>query len=85
MDGDPDADSGAVKRGGKADKNKSAVQGLRRQEAGAKEARAGLKATADVHRDDLGRMLTAEQIEVVIRLAERSGERRAQKNLRRQG
>jgi DNA repair exonuclease SbcCD ATPase subunit len=72
IEGDPNADSGAVKKGNKADKNKSVVQGLRRQEADAKEALAGLHATAVVHREELGRMLTAEQIERAIVDAEKA-------------
>ena len=70
IDGPSDADSTPVKRRGKADKSKSVVQGLRRQEADAKEARASFDAAAVIHREELGRMLTAEQIEVAIRRAE---------------
>ncbi len=70
IDGDPDTDSAAVRRGRRADKSKSAAPGLRRQEADAKVALAGLNATVVVHRDELGRMLTASQIEDAVRAAE---------------
>ncbi len=72
INGEPDTDSANIKRGAKADKSQSAMQGLRRQEAVAKETLAGLNATAGVHRDELSRMLTAEQIEGAIGDAEKA-------------
>ena len=72
IDGEQESDTAVVKRGGKVDKSKGVMQGLRRQEAAAKEALAGLKAIADVHSDELGRMLTVEQIEGAIGDAEKA-------------
>jgi DNA repair exonuclease SbcCD ATPase subunit len=69
IDGAADADS-AVGKKINADRSKTAVPGLRRQEADAKDTRAALTATAEVLRGELDRMLTAEQIDHEIRDAE---------------
>jgi hypothetical protein len=64
-----DSDPSAVK---KSVKGKSVMQGLRQQEAFAKEVLAKLKVTAEFQRTELDRMLTSEQIEHEIRAAQES-------------
>jgi len=72
IDGSPEAQPTAGHKNARADTNKTAVLGLRQQEAAAKNRFAALKATAKARREELDHVPTAAQIEGAVREAQQA-------------
>ena len=72
IDGNPEPESTTGRRNVKANQNKTASPGLRRQQAEATERHTTLKATAEAYRLDLERLQTSEQIKQAIENAEKA-------------
>jgi chromosome segregation ATPase len=70
IEGNPDTETPVSKRSDKLEKKRNDIIGLRQQDAAAREQFTMLNATAEVHRTNLERMPTTDQIERAVKHAE---------------